>query len=415
MDRYKDQDKSIRSGQALRARRLRSSSTTMASAVSDRRAPKQGLMELTNSIMKRADWALAFESDPVVITKPIYDQFMRYLYAAIYTLSPQGRVSGVVDMKLGQKDDLIKSGFANSSKFKSNHKWGLQPVLAVPLTCRLIKIYASVFRPLAANAHLLQNPTDPLWLTFDGEKDDSIGHKVTQNFAEDMQLHITTTIIRSLVETTIDQAFVQGRVSLEEKCAVQAVNGHTSQVVKDYYVRKDRARDVYHARSGFASALGLQMSSSSEPTVLNCVTPPTAAGALNVLPAQALAPPAPLPLPLPLPLHLGGFSPVTPDVGALPNWDTHDTLEYEDWGKDHPDYDKKVGRAKWTQTEVRFITQKCRLVLIHNPSRLNLCSRCLKAIKADRNALPIFHVFHILNSARLRVGFDLYLKAELGV
>ncbi len=45
-----------------------------------------------------------------------------------------------------------------------------------------------------------------------------------------------------------------------------------------------------------------------------------------------------------------------------------------------------------------------------SPGINNLMANCLVSIKADPAAVPIFHTFHIVNSARLRPGYEAYLK-----
>ena len=74
---------------------------------------------------------------------------------------------------------------------------------------------------------------------------------VTAFFKRTTKLHITTTRIRSMVETETDRGFNKGLITFEQKTAVANINGHTSQTCKDYYIRSERSRDAVNAEEAF--------------------------------------------------------------------------------------------------------------------------------------------------------------------
>ena len=77
-----------------------------------------------------------------------------------------------------------------------------------------------------------------------------------------------------------------------------------------------------------------------------------------------------------------------------------------DWGTEHPSYGKKQKRAAWTQREIEYIGD----FLIKHKNIINIAAACLDKIWHDSAAVPIFHINHIKDSARLRTGLD-YFKS----
>ena len=86
-------------------------------------------------------------------------------------------------------------------------------------------------------------------------------------------------------------------------------------------------------------------------------------------------------------------------------------FEHAPWGTAHEDY-KKVNptRVAWTKQEKEYLGKLATEKLKISPGINNLMANCLLSIKADPSAVPIFHPFHIVNSARLRPGYEAYLK-----
>ncbi len=98
-------------------------------------------------------------------------------------------------------------------------------------------------------------------------------------------------------------------------------------------------------------------------------------------------------------------------VSNDPVWDEDEPLQYEEWGALHPDYGKSgIQRARWTDSEIMHIGRTCEELL--KSSSNNVVSRCLKCIKSDPAARAIFHEIHVLDSARLRTGYLVYLKKQ---
>ena len=108
------------------------------------------------------------------------------------------------------------------------------------------------------------------------------------------------------------------------------------------------------------------------------------------------------------PIPLLQCNEVGSSVGSS-TWLVQDQLHHLDWGTQHPDYLKvRPKRVCWTEEELDYIRTWC--VNNNTVSVERLASRCLAFIHGDPLAVPIFHQHHILNSARLRNGYDAYVK-----
>lgn len=68
-----------------------------------------------------------------------------------------------------------------------------------------------------------------------------------------MGLKLSITTIRSVVETSTDNARQRGIITSVEQNSVQKLNGHSSAVVNDYYLRQDVANNVSHGRKAFTA------------------------------------------------------------------------------------------------------------------------------------------------------------------
>lgn len=414
--------KAVRRSQHRKQKRKRSHAT-MASEVKDRRMPAGGLAQLQAAVEARMTWALNMCTDN--IDKQTYSTFMCLLYAALYVFSVQGRQSGVMDMTYRQGFELLRRGYSNSAQFKTAAKWQLQPVTLSELAMKLLALYLQHIRPQVERGAPCDD--DPLWLNCYGHAELKIGKRVSEFFRKSLQLHITTTAIRSLVETTMDAMHRRGEISNEEKFAVHKINGHTSGVAQDYYVQQDRANDVFHARQAFARLGGGSSSTFDEPRNHSSKSsadgdyyegnddyevaieeeyadPENSGSGSGIINSGSGTLPLPLPL-LPMLPHQEEYA------GMVANWQQNDDLAAADWGTAHPDYGK-TKRARWTKEEVSYIGRFCDNFLANNPYSNTVVAQCLHHINEDPAALPIFHAIHTFDSGRLRNGYRIYMAGQ---
>lgn len=222
-----------------------------------------------------------------------------------------------------------------------------------------------------------------------------LGVLLTKYFERRLGIHITTTMVRSLVETTTDVLRRQGMISAQQQQAVQNINGHTSRVTQEYYIRQARNDDVTYGRAVFDTIGGLQRSNQDNVTTA-IVQPSRLEAALPVTPDTRS---------LDIPLHSGSSSSFLSPTSPIQS----DQYPVKEWGTRHPDF--ALGftqRCQWTPTEVQWIGRWIVKDTTDYPHMHSRISRCLKALNAEPPMWPWFHRNHVLNSARMRAGWDRY-------
>lgn len=172
------------------------SSNTIETLIEQRKWPSGGLKELQTAIENEICWVNKL-SQPIS-TQKSYNRFMQVLCSAAYCFSPQGRCGAYDDLKYGQRESLVDNGYVLSSKFKTRSKFGYQPITSNKVFEKLLKFYIERIRPKR-----LQDDNDPLFITFSGSGVYSVRLSVPKFFLRTLNIHINTTTIRAIVETTM--------------------------------------------------------------------------------------------------------------------------------------------------------------------------------------------------------------------
>ena len=211
--------------------------------------PPGGLLELQNAIRNDMYWVRNMaQANEGPTNKTVYNKYMNLLSASIYCFSCQGRVGGIEDLKFYQGKELLEEGVVLTSKFKTNAKFGYQPV-TLPgdkVSTFLLHFYLTNVRPMS-----LQGRDDPLFINFNGTGKYNIAKGLSNFFALSLGLKITSTRIRSIVETCFEDLLDDGTISKVQRHAIQNVNGHDGQTMKDYYLKKSRRQDAKNAFDAF--------------------------------------------------------------------------------------------------------------------------------------------------------------------
>jgi hypothetical protein len=100
-------------------------------------------------------------------------------------------------------------------------------------------------------AFVLIVPQDPLWLNWNGTREKGIGRKVQRFYIRTLGLDVTTTRIRSLLETVATELHERGDISLGAKNAVANCNGHSAAIAQSHYLRSNMVSSVYQGRQVF--------------------------------------------------------------------------------------------------------------------------------------------------------------------
>ena len=80
-------------------------------------------------------------------------------------------------------------------------------------------------------------------------------------------------------------------------------------------------------------------------------------------------------------------------------------------GEDHPERGRdSKQRVVWSSAEVDYIAIWCTRDQELNPGKGTIVARCRKAILLDPAARRVFHPNHVIDSARLRTGYEKFLQ-----
>jgi hypothetical protein len=335
---------------ANKKKRKEGGDNTLEAAVASGQIPSGGLRDLQDMVESEFPWARSTAN--TYINKDAYSRFMELLFSCLYVFSVQGRVSGIADIKYGQRHDLLNANFGVTEKFKTNSKYGYQAIVTSAESKELLELYINRFRP-CVNDH--PRDEDRLWIRYNASAYESkhIGQAVSSFFLKKGNLKLNSTIIRSLIETEFEYLRQCDVITSEERQAVMNLNGHSSEIVKNYYLLQARQRDVSNAISAFTKG---QEHRSAHPQ------------ACTLMHSQA-----------------------------------------RNWGSSHPSYRIVSPQAsvKWSDMELDYIGT------IIDPVDSSGCGnyrykRLLDIIKRDPNCTPIFHANHVTGVTKIRNGYDAY-------
>jgi hypothetical protein len=313
--------------------------------------PAGGLEALRKVVIDESNKTLAQFSNydfnnNIYIDKSIYNKFMGLLYASLYVFSVQGRLSAIESLKMEHCPQLLSEGLVLSDKFKTKSKFLFQPITVSSISKKLIEIYINHFRSIVT---IDWNNDSPLWLNYEGVQESTIYQKVTKFFETNITCHVTTTGIRSLVETETDQLYQDGITTNAELTSIAEINGHSTKTCRVYYVKTNLRQCVQHSRDVLFKTTGID------------------------------------------------------DRNVFPK--NNRIIEETKWGHQHECYNSNTTKNKWSDAELDHLEISILKVTNVYKNQTNLMARCLKLIINDPSAIPIYHKEHILNSARLRAGW----------
>jgi chemotaxis protein histidine kinase CheA len=211
------------------------SKRTLQTAIELRRIPEQGIKVLQDIVEGKMNWVRSLVIETFVNAPSLFLSFMRLMYAAIYTSMGQGRVSGVQDMKYGQRVFLSSAGYAASNQFKTYSSFGYQIVSLAGNSLEIFEKYIKVARPfIEMKLNISPKDNDPLFINANGEAEQNVSRQVTAFFKE-YNYHISTTALRSMVEMQTNDLYHNGLITLGEREAVANTSGEKKKNLT-YYV-----------------------------------------------------------------------------------------------------------------------------------------------------------------------------------
>ena len=119
-----------------------------------------------------------------------------------------------------------------------------QPITVSNVVISVLSTYVNDIRPaIQSKSNKRPNDMDRLFLTFEGLHNDHLGRLITQYFAP-WSLHITSTTIRSLVETEANILKKRGDISSTDFSSLQNIGGHSEKTSEEYYIKERTCDDI---------------------------------------------------------------------------------------------------------------------------------------------------------------------------
>jgi hypothetical protein len=376
----------------------------------------------------------------------------------------QGRVGALDHLYYHQREELLENKFVMSSQFKTGLQYGLQPVIFSCSALELFRMYLGFIRPKC-----MEGPQDPLFITFSGTRL-RVGRFVTAFYKRVLGLNINTTRIRCIVETESAQLLFTGKINQEQRDSVLNQNGHSSITSQKYYQKRSRTRDMNFVEDVHRQLVTMSPipavneidDADTEPFLIdehpcelfNCscidyresdkflacqfcghgwdvhglLSAPILLNSAQRNISVAVEPAAEL-APLLSPsisnsptiarsittfaVPFISASPTTarsPFIGASPTTARSATpFVVSNIGALHPCLNEKSGRrVTWTEKEVEIVGKWCKEYEIQHGNNNNVVSNCLKYLLSDAELRQHFHPHHLMDSTRLRWGYQKY-------
>jgi len=266
---------------------------TMENMIKKGKLPQNGLQQLHEYVSSDYEWAMSLKKEDFLNPKT-YNHFTSWLYSSFY-MSVQGRVGGIEDMRYGQRHGLmLADGHELSSNFKTSYHHSYQAVSSSEMSSKGIKLYVEKARPvIVGNNNALNEDAAELFLTSTGKPEYLMGRKISNYFAlkSNGSLRVTSTAIRCLYETTADDLYEKGLITLEEKSSVTRLGGHNGATVNQHYIKKNLRKAVKCARK----VMDIEYSRSNEiDGTLTCDTTAYTTPAIDTALSTTPVPPAPV-------------------------------------------------------------------------------------------------------------------------
>lgn len=124
----------------------------------------------------------------------------------------QGRPQAIDKMTVADSQILLRSGRVGSTKFKTSSTHHLQMITTGEFSQRLLELYMDTIRPTMLSLNNIIVCPKTCILNYDGVKPVSICRRLTEFFGIHLGMHVTTTTMRSLLETKYQDMFDNGNL-----------------------------------------------------------------------------------------------------------------------------------------------------------------------------------------------------------
>lgn len=310
-------------------------------------------------------------------------------------MSLTGRKGGIEGLNYRDRLSLLERSYAMSKNFKTSAKYGYQPVSINGNSSELVEKYITVVRPTLCEFLGIKRTADddPLFLNFKGDREKDISKLVTSFFKETLGLCINTTRLRAMVEMEARRLCRDGSITEHHREAIANVSGHSYiSTVRDYYLYEQRNADRRDSAVLFEA---LQEERQLESPSLRRTQEVPVSSTRSVSDTSSSHNPEP-----------------SAQQGRIQVFEGVPIT----WGSKHPHGNIPAAKTiPWSDEEKDYIGKVVKNVRENKDDEIptNICSIIRKTILDDSEAHEIFHSHHILDTGRIRAGYQAYMKREI--
>ena len=220
---------------------------TLENLIENRQWPtggKQELSDLLNKEKPHVDRTIKSAIAGKLLAESDLTFANNWIIALVFVENPQGRSQAIGAMSIDCLEDLRDNQMTLSSQFKTQATYDSQSINCNETTFQYISAYVNYIRP-----HFVSDkPSNALFLTRQGVPYSNIGACVTRLFRGISKYHITTTRLRAMFETEVNDAVEQGVLTVREGADVTRNSGHGSAVARSHYLKRRTEESSQSAR-----------------------------------------------------------------------------------------------------------------------------------------------------------------------
>ena len=167
----------------------------------------------------------------------------------LYVNGAQGRPGGFQSLSKSDGEDLLATDVTFATRFKTERKFGLQPIALYHQTDRnMMSTFLERIRPsITKGVEGAQDGSAPLFVKHGKIACVDISGTIARWSSRYLKTRITTNDLRAAVTTKTFELAAQGVLTPRQVAAVHAVNGHSNKTAEEYYQYNDRLADMDEA------------------------------------------------------------------------------------------------------------------------------------------------------------------------
>ena len=360
-------------------------------------------------LLELEHWIKPLKPD-TILSPRIVNRYIAFIFAASYCFKVQGRIGSISNLVLKDADDLMREDATlMSDDFKTASTFGFQ-VIHIPSWLRpYLQFYVSSIRPKIVKSldsvlqQRLQKSDSPLWINMKGTRQN--GCTLVSGFFRSRGLNLTRLVItiyhnqqetttstkvsmisysdgiRALVETTAEDALLDGSISPSVRTSISNLSGHSSRTVRAHYLIRQRQRDANNANTfmnGFSKLPKRGIANSSKVVHVD----------IDRVLARAT------------------------DISEYVEANEDDIESYINslqWGVEHKFFKATTEKVPWSAIELQFIGDWTNEARRLDPDIHSVSNKCRQSLAREYpDMIPHFHREHVISASRFAHGLRRY-------